>query len=463
MDPLMLSRIEFGDTAAFHIIWPLMSIGFSLFMFVMEALWLYTGKEIFYRQVRFWLKIFILTFAIGVASGFPLSLQFGTNWANFSHSTGSFFGNLLGFETTIAFTLESAFLGILVFGWNRVSRGIHLLANFLVLFGATLSGFWIVVANSWMQFPAGTHFENGKVVVDNYLQAIFSSESIVSNIHMWFACVEATMFMIAGISAIALLRRVQVPDVREFFAMSFKYALIIALIVAPLQIVVGDVMGLIVARNQPQKLAAIELHWDTNQGAGADWHIIAWPNSENNGNAFALSIPGALSPLITHTAAGEIRGLNDFPADTRPNATEAGIVFYSFRIMVGIGFFLTFLAFLGAWYWYKGRLIGERIVNHRYFLMLWVFSIPLGFIATEAGWMTREIGRQPWVVYNTLRTSEALSSGLESGVIATVIIGINLLYAAMTVFFLYFVARIVRRGPDLISAIPSKLTTQNHG
>lgn len=450
MDPLTLSRFQFAGTAEFHILFPIMSVGLSLYMLVMEILWLRTGKLEYYHQLRFWLKIFLLTFAIGVASGLPMSLQFGTNWAAFSTAAGSFFGNLLGFETTIAFTLETAFLGIFVFGWSRVSRSVHLLANFFVLLGASLSAFWIVAANSWMQIPMGIHVHAGKVIVDSYYLAIFNPDTLPSFFHMWVACVETTLFMMAGISALVLLAKRHTDEHTSFFLATFKYVLLIAIIVAPLQAVIGDSLGLIVSQYQPEKLAAMELHWDSNlPGTGASWSLVAWPNSSNNGNSFAIEVPDALSLLITHSTTGRITGLNDFAVADRPTAIEAVLTYYSFRVMILIGFFMIGLVAVGCWFWYKGKLTVETIVKHRTFLRFWAYSIPLGFIATEAGWMTREIGRQPWTLYHMLKTSESLSSGLNSTVISIAFMGIICMYVTILVLFVYFVGRIIKKGPDL--------------
>lgn len=455
MDPLTLSRIQFGDTAAFHILWPLLSIGLAFFMFIMEVLWLKTKDERYYRQLKFWIKIFILSFAIGVASGFPLSFQFGTNWAEFSKATGSFFGNILGFETTIAFTLETASLGLLVFGWKRIPKLIHLFANFGVLFGASLSGFWIVAANSWMQIPHGVVFEEGKVVVVDYMAAIFNPSTVVSYAHMWLACITATLFFIAGISAIVLLSKKAGEAKKAFFLFSFKFALALALMMTPVQIIVGDLIGEVVAKYQPAKLAAIELHWDTNApGTGAPWAVLAWPKPEEGGNQFELAIPDALSIIVTKTLTGEVKGLNEFRPEDRPSILNAIMVFYSFRIMVGIGLLMLGLSLWGAWLWKRGKLTLSKVSTNRWFLRAFVLSIPIGFIATEAGWMVREIGRQPWVVYGLMRTEDALSAHLEVPVIFSVIASISALYLAMFIAFVYFTTRIVQEGPDLSSPVP---------
>jgi cytochrome d ubiquinol oxidase subunit I len=459
MEAFFLSRIQFGSTAAFHILWPIMSIGLSLFMLVMETMWLKTKKESYYRQLRFWTKIFILTFAIGTASGIPLQFQFGTNWSAFSAAAGDFFGNILGFESTVAFALEAAFLGIFVFGWNRVSPFMHWFSNLMIFVGATLSAFWIMAANSWMQTPAGIVFENGKVVVVDYVAAVFNPGTMVSFFHMWTACIEATLFMMAGISALVLIRRARssadgVDAKSTFFLDTFKYCLAIALFITPFQVLVGDLSGRTIAKYQPAKLAATELHWETNSpGEGADWTLVAVPAPGGGSNTWSIVVPNGLSLLTTHSFTGTVPGLNSFRADARPTVANDVFVFWSFRIMVAIGMFLVALTLLGCRFWYKGKLTLQNVRTHKWFWRLWVFAIPLGFIATEAGWMVREIGRQPWVLYNILRTSEGISSNLDATVVFITTILFSLVYVIFGLLFIYFVYRIVKKGPDLESAI----------
>jgi cytochrome d ubiquinol oxidase subunit I len=455
MDPLTLSRFQFGDTAAFHILWPLLSIGLSLFMFVLEAMWLYTKDERYYRQVRFWAKIFILTFGVGTASGIPLEFEFGTNWAAFSTAAGDFFGNILGFESTVAFALEAAFLGIFVFGWHRVRPGVHLFSNAMIGLGATLSAFWIMVANSWMQVPVGVVVQNGKIIVSDYMVAIFNPDSMVSFFHMEVACIETTLFFIAGLCGWALLRRQTADEYKKFFLLSFKFALGLAIIVTPLQIGLGDLSGTTIAQYQPEKLAATELHWNTNaSGTGAAWSLVAWPTRGGGGNSFDVSVPDMLSVLTTHSLTGTVQGLNAFPESDRPSILDDTFTFYAFRTMVGIGFVLFFMMLIGSWYWWKGKLTIETISNHRKFWRLWIFTIPLGFIATEAGWIVREVGRQPWVVYHLMRVSDGLSSNLTTSAVATTTAIFTLLYLAFGVIFIYFTYRIIKTGPDLVSEAP---------
>lgn len=453
----MLSRIQFGATAAFHIIFPMMSIGLALYLFVMECMWLKTGKQEYYQQLRFWLKIFTLSFAIGVASGIPMAFQFGMSWAAFSNAAGSFFGNIIGFETTIAFTLETASLGIMIFGWKYVSRTVHLIANGLTFFAATLSAFWIIAANSWMQIPEGTHMDlvTGKIIVDNYWQAIFNSGTMTSYLHTLLAAVTATLFLVAGVSAWAILRENKTREKVQFFINSIKYAIVVALIAAPVQVIFGDILGVIVAKHQPAKFAAMELHYDTNaQGQGAPWSLFALPNKDNNGTSFAWpSIPNALSIVTTKTMTGEVKGLNDFATNEKPTAIESALTYYSSRIMILIGFAMVAIALVALYYWRRGKLEVDTIENHKGFLRFFVWMIPLGFIAVEMGWMAREIGRQPYMIYHNLTIAQSLSSNLNAGIIIFLIVAIVAIYIALFSLLVHFIRRITEKGPDFNATI----------
>lgn len=453
MDILTLSRIQFGGTAAFHILWPLLSIGLGLYLFVLEAMWLKTKNDAYYRQLRFWVKIFVLTFVMGTASGIPLEFEFGTNWAAFSNAAGDFFGNILGFESTVAFALEAAFLGIFAFGWKRVHPGVHLFANAMVAFGATLSAFWIMVANSWMQIPTGITVEGTKIIVTDYMVAIFNPGSLISFAHMEVASIETTLFFIMGISAAAIL--FAKDEIRKkFFLQSFRIALAIAVIVTPLQLFLGDVSGQEVAKYQPEKLAALEMHWDTNPpGVGAGYSLLAWPSMAGGHNTFDVQIPNGLSLITTHSMTGQVKGLNDYRPEDRPTPINSILTFYSFRLMVLCGIIMFLLMLAGMLYWKKGWLSAESVQKHRMFWWLWVIAIPTGFIATEAGWMVREIGRQPWVVYHLLRTSQGISPNLSAGPVFATTILFGLFYFVAIVGFIYFTHRIVRKGPDLTSPV----------
>ena len=448
-DHLFLSRLQFALTTGFHILWPLLSIGLSLFLVLMEALWLKTGEVSYYHHCRFWSRLFILNFAVGVASGLPLQFQFGANWSRFSAATGGFFGHLLGFEATLAFMLEAAFLGIMLSGWKRVPRGLHFFSTCMVALGASLSAFWIMVANSWMQTPAGGTFIAGRFLVTDYWQAVFNPDMPWSVLHMWVACLETTLFVIGGISAWCLLRKQQ-PD---FFARSFKIAFFAAILIAPLQVFLGDASGRAIAVTQPAKVAAIESHWQTNpQGQGAPWKPLAWPDAAKQDNAWALEVPYGLSLLLTHSLTGRVQGLRDFPREDRPPVV---IPFYSFRVMAGVGFFLAFLMLWTLWVWYQGRLNPAKIGEHPKLLYAWVAAIPLGYVAVETGWITREVGRQPWVIYGLLRTSEA-ASPLPAGAVATSLLAYALIYALLFLGFLIFARRLILKGPDLTLVPPAR-------
>jgi cytochrome d ubiquinol oxidase subunit I len=442
-----LSRAQFAVTTIFHMLWPLLSIGLSLLMVVMEILWLRTKEELYYRQVRFWSRIFLLSFGIGVASGIPLEFQFGTNWARFAAAAGGLFGNLLAFEATMSFALEAAFLAVFVFGWNRVSRGMHLFSGIMVAFGASLSAFWIMAANSWMQTPAGVRLEGGVVVVTSYLRALFNPDLPAAFAHIWVASVETTLFFVGGISAWYILRRRNVA----FFLRSFKIILIVAIAVTPLQIFLGDASGLSVGRYQPAKLAAMEAHWDTNPpGTGASWNLIAAPDKAAQDNRWAVRVPYLLSILSARSLTGRVTGLKAFPVADQP---PVGVPFYAFRVMFFLGFAMLFLALWALWQWVRGRLGPEQAPNQRRFWRLWVVALPAGFIATECGWIAREMGRQPWIIYGLMRTSEGVSP-LGAGAAAASLAVFVVVYCALFTAFVFFTRRILRAGPDLESPLP---------
>lgn len=448
-DAVFLSRLQFAVTAMFHILWPITTVGVSLALVVFEGLWLRTRDIDYYRHARFWAKLFLLNFSIGVISGVPLEFEFGTNWSRFSMQTGEFFGNILGYEGAMAFMLEAGFLGIMLFGWTRVPPAIHWLATCMVALGASLSVFWILVANSWMQTPSGIHVENHRIVVDSYIAAIFNKNMPWGVLHMWFACLTTSLFVIGGLSAWYILKGKNA----DFFLKSFKLALIGAIFVVPAQIALGHGSGMHAFANQPAKAAAIEAHWTTNPaGTGASWNLLAWPNRTEQKNVWAITVPNVLSLLATGDRHGQVEGLKSFPREDQP--TAIALIFYSFRIMVVCG--LAFLGLLLATsaLWAKGQLSLARISQHRLLLRAWVAAIPLGYLATECGWIVREVGRQPWAIYGILRTRDAASE-LPAPVVATSLTGFILIYSILLILFLIFAVRIIRKGPDLTLMPPS--------
>ncbi|HQU15119.1 MAG: cytochrome ubiquinol oxidase subunit I [Chromatiales bacterium 21-64-14] len=443
LDSVFLSRLQFALTAIFHILWPVLTIGLSAFLVIAEALWLKTRDPAYYHHARFWARLLLLNFGVGVVSGLPLEFEFGTNWAPFSTAMGDFFGNILGFEGAMAFMLEAGFLGIMMFGWKRVAPGIHLFATIMVALGASLSAFWIMVANSWMQTPAGGQFVDGHFVVTSYFDAIFNPDMPWGTSHMWVACLETSLFVVGGLSAWYVLRN------REpvFFAKSLRIAVAAAVLIAPLQVFLGDGSGVAVFAHQPAKGAAIEGHWNTNPpGQGAPWAVLAWPNRDAQRNDWALEIPNLLSLLATHSLDGRVLGLRAFPRKDQPPALP--LLFYSFRVMVAIGFYFVGLMLWSLWVWWRRGLSADSLRPRRWLLRAWVAAIPMGYVAVEAGWIVREVGRQPWIVYGVLRTSAAASQLPASTVLAS-LLGFAAIYATLLIVTLRFAARILRRGPDL--------------
>ncbi|MEA5417609.1 cytochrome ubiquinol oxidase subunit I [Spirulina sp. CCNP1310] len=445
-----LSRTQFALTAIFHMLWPVLTTGMGIYLVIIEGLWLKTRNIDYYHHARFWSKLYVLNFGIGVASGLPMAFQFGLNWAPFSEAVGDFFGTILGFEGTMAFMLEASFLGIMLFGWGRVPALIHWIATILVAFGANLSTFWILSANSWLQTPAGGEFINGKFVVADYFQAIANPFMVNSFLHMFFATLETSLFVIGGISAWYIINQRH----QEFFARSLKVILVVALAVAPLQIFVGHLSAEQVYQYQPAKLAAMEAQWETiPAGQAADWSLMAIPNDQAEQNTWEIKIPGALSYILElkPTLDQPVQGLKAWEPENRPHMV--GLIYYSFRIMVAIGLFLAGLVLTTVIQWLRGKMSTEAIAQQKWLMRAWIFAGPLGYLAVEAGWIVRCVGRQPWIVYGELRTVDS-ASNLPPGEILFSLLGLTSMY---TVFFfaaLYFGSRIIRKGPNLELPLP---------
>ena len=446
-DHVFLSRLLFGFTSLFHILWPVLTIGLSIFLVILEALWLKTQNVAYYHHARFWGKLFALNFGVGIVTGLPLQFELGTNWATFAAVTGDFIGNILGFEASMAFMLEAGFLGIMILGWQRVAPGAHLFATCMVALGASLSAFWIMAANAWLQTPAGGHIEYGRLVIDDYFAAIFNPAMPTSIGHMWLACLQTSLFVIGGISAWYILKNRH----SAFFVTTFRLAFFSALLVAPLQIILGDASGTVVAEHQPAKLAALEGHWRTNvPGQGAPWVVLAWPDQQRQENTWAIELPNGLSLLTTRSLTGQVQGLREFARDDQP---PVWLPFYAFRVMLLIGFTLLGLTLWTAWAWRKGRLVPAAIGRQKNLLRAWLAAIPLGYIAVDAGWIAREVGRQPWLVQDLLRT-EDMASKLPAESVALTLLVVGVVYSALLAFFLIFAWRIIRRGPDLTLPAP---------
>lgn len=449
-DTVALSRMQFALTALFHMLWPTITTGVGIYLVIVEGLWLRTRNPDYYYHARFWSKLYVLNFGIGVATGIPMEFQFGTNWGPFSEAVGNFFGSVIGFEAAWAFMLEAAFLGIMLFGWERVNSSIHYLSTIMVALGANLSTVWILTANSWMQSPAGGELVNGKFVVNDYFQAIANPFMANSVLHMFFATLETSLFLVGGISAWYILNN-RHP---AFFSKSLKIALAAAIAVAPIQIYMGHLSGEQVYRYQPSKLAAMEAQWNTTPaGQPADWSLLALPNDKAERNDWEITIPNALGYILEfkQNLTEPVVGLKDFKPEDRPHFV--GLIYYSFRIMIGIGFFLAGLMLLSVLQWLRGKLSPENIAQQRLLLFTWIFSAPLGFIAIDSGWIVRCVGRQPWTLYQRIRTVDSASHVPASNVL-TSLISFAIVYSLLFVATLYFGSRIIRRGPNLDLPVP---------
>ncbi|MEB3339644.1 cytochrome ubiquinol oxidase subunit I [Okeania sp.] len=449
-DTITLSRMQFALTAIFHMLWPVLTTGMAIYLVVVEGLWLRTRNPDYYHHARFWTKLYVLNFGIGVASGLPMEFQFGTNWAPLSEAVGDFFGSILGFEGAMAFMLEAGFLGIMLFGWKRVHPVIHYLATIMVAFGANLSTFWILVANSWLQTPSGGEMVDGKFVVSDYFEAILNPFMVKSVSHMFLATLETSLFVIGGISAWYIINQRH----QAFFVRSLKIVLAVAIAVTPLQIYVGHLSAEQVYEYQPTKLAAIEAKWETSPaGEPADWTLLAFPDEQAESNRWELAIPQGLGYILEYKAnlSKPVFGLKEWAVNERPKMI--GLIYYCFRIMSGIGFLLAGLMFWSLLQWLLGNLSADKITQQKWLLRTWIFAAPLGYIAVESGWIVRCVGRQPWTLYGEIRTADAVSQ-IPAASVLTSLTSFAVIYSILLIAALYFGSRIIRQGPDLELPVP---------
>jgi cytochrome d ubiquinol oxidase subunit I len=440
---LELARIQFGFTISFHIIFPAITIGLASYLAVLEACWLRTGREVYRDLYHFWLKIFAVNFGMGVVSGLVMAYQFGTNWSFFSEFAGSVTGPLLAYEVLTAFFLEAGFLGVMMFGWRRVGPALHFVSTVMVAIGTLISATWILASNSWMQTPQGYRIVDGRVIPDDWLQVIFNPSFPYRLAHMSVAAFLATALFVGASAAWHLLRdRKRGNDggkdqkaVRKMLSM----AMWMVLIVAPIQAVIGDFHGLNTLKHQPAKIAAVEGHWENAPDSkGTPLILFGWPDMAQEKTRFALEIPRLGGLILTHEWDGQIKGLKEFAPEDRPNST---ILFWTFRIMVGLGMLMILL---GLWsLWLRRR---DALFSSPWFLRAAVCMGPAGLMAILAGWYTTEIGRQPWVVYGLMRTRDAVSAhgagplALTLGLFIAVYLFIFGMGAA-------YVLRLVRKGP----------------
>ncbi|MBB6307245.1 cytochrome ubiquinol oxidase subunit I [Xanthobacter tagetidis] len=431
-DPVTLARIQFAFTVSFHIIFPSFTIGLSAFIAVLELLWLKTGREVFHRLARYWTKIFAVSFAMGVVSGIVLSYQFGTNWSRFAEVAGSVIAPLIGFEVLTAFFLEATFLGIMLFGWNRVPAWLHVLATCVVAFGTFMSAFWILSANSWMQTPAGFEMRDGVAYPLDWLEIIFNPSFLHRLPHMLLAAYLTTSLVVLAVGARYLLAGRFQEEAKVMVVMAIG----MLAIVAPIQAYVGDAHGLNTAKYQPAKIAAIEAHWDGSKPAPLV--LFAWPDAKAEKNLYEISIPGGASLMITHSLTGLFPGLKDFPPQDRPPVIGP---FFGFRAMVGVGVVMILFGWVGAFLLWR-----RKVFETRWYLWPASLAWPLGFIAILSGWIVTEQGRQPWVIQGILRTADAVSPVIGWSVAVTLVLFI-IVYSIVFATGLYFMNRLIVKGP----------------
>jgi len=441
LDPVLLARLQFAFTITFHIIFPAFTIGLSAYIATLEVMWLRTGREHYHLLARFWTKIFAVSFAMGVVSGIVLSYQLGTNWSRFSAIVGNVIGPLIGYEVLTAFFLEATFLGVMLFGWNRVPPWLHVLATVVVAAGTLFSAFWILAANSWMQTPAGHEIKDGIAVPVDWLAIVFNPSFPYRFAHMVTAAYLTTSFVVLAVGARYLRAGRHPEEARTMLRMAVAFIAI----VAPLQAFIGDQHGLNTAEHQPIKVAAMEGHWDGSE-PGA-FHIVAWPNEKAGRNDFAISIPKLASLLITHDPNGLFPGLNSVPARDRPPVTS---VFYAFRLMVLIGLAMIGTGWVGAWLWWRGRLFETAWFLRPAANVWWA-----GFVAVICGWIVTESGRQPWVAYGILRTADAISP-VPGGSVLTTLVLFVVVYGIIFSMGIYYINRLIHMGPTGASILPSE-------
>ncbi len=438
MDVEILSRIQFAFTIAFHYIYPPLSIGLGVLLVIMEGMYLKTKNKLYERMTKFWVKIFALTFAMGVASGIVMEFEFGTNWATYSRFVGDVFGSALAAEGIFAFFLESGFLAVLVFGWNKVSPRIHFLSTIMVSFGSMLSAVWIVVANSWQQTPAGFHIVgegiNARAEITDFWAMVFNPSSMDRLSHVLSGAWLAGAFFVLSVSAYYILKNKHT----EFAKSSFKIALSLALFSSLFQLFTGHQSAVGISETQPVKLAAFEAHYDSS--APGDLYLFGWVNEKNQQVNFGVKIPGMLSYLIYGDSQKPVTGLNAFKPDERP---PVNIVFQSYHLMVAIGFTLIALSIIGIFFLWK-----KTLFNKKWLLWIFVIAVLGPQIANQIGWISAEVGRQPWIVYGLLKTSEGLSKVVTTNQVVFSLVLFTVIYFLLFLLFLYLLNEKIKHGPE---------------
>jgi len=431
VDTLLLSRIQFAVAIYFRYLFVPLTLGLSVMVAIMETIWVRRGDEDYLRMAKFWGKLLLVNFAVGVVTGITLEFQFGTNWSRYSAYVGDIFGSLLAIEATVAFFLESTFIAVWFFGWNKLSPKAHAATIWLVAIASNVSAFWILAANAWMQHPVGFTIRNGRAELTDFFAVITQKFAILELVHTIGGAYILAGFFVLGISSWHLLRRNEVA----LFGKSFRIAAVWTLVFAFFEIAQGHMNAEILGSTQPSKMAAMETHWET--GTNVPLYLVAWPDEKNERNVVeALPVPSLLSLLATYTTGGEVKGLRDYPAADRPPVLP---IFLSFRAMVGLAF--LFLG-LGAWAWW----VRKRPLEHPLLLKLLPWTIALPYLANELGWTVAELGRQPWIVYGIMRTSDAVSP-VSAGQVMATLVGFVLLYTLLGAVDFFLLFKLARKGP----------------
>ncbi|MEW6348354.1 MAG: cytochrome ubiquinol oxidase subunit I [Thermodesulfobacteriota bacterium] len=432
MDALFLSRLQFAVATLFHFLFVPLTLGLSILIAIMETQYVRTGDEEYKRMAKFWGKLFLINFAIGVVTGITLEFQFGTNWSRYSKYVGDIFGSLLAIEASVAFFLESTFLGVWIFGWNRISPKLHAVSIWLVAIASNMSAYWILVANSWMQHPVGYVLKDGRAELNDFIAIVTQPFAILTYLHATFAGYIVAGFFVMGISAYHILRKHEV----RFFTRSFRLALVWSLIFAVGNIGVGDLHGKLMAEAQPSKLAAVESIWNTEKGA--DFYLLLIPDEANERNSVELfGIPKFLSLLALGDWNAEIKGLKSWPKEDRP---PVAMTFWAFRLMVGLGFFFVLLSIVGMWR-------RNKLESSPLYLKTMMYAIPLPYLAAECGWIVTEVGRQPWIVYGVMKTSQAVSPVAASQV-AISLVAFIVVYSLLGLAAFVLMAKFAGKGPE---------------
>ena len=453
MDVEHLSRLQFAFTIAFHYIYPPLSIGLGVILVVMEGMYLKTKNPLYEQMTKFWVRVFALCFSIGVATGIVMEFEFGTNWASYSRFVGDVFGSALAAEGVFAFFLESGFLAVLVFGWDKVKPRTHFFATCMVSLGSMFSAVWIVIANSWQQTPAGYHLvgegANMRAEITDFWALVFNPSSMQRLLHVLSGCWLAGAFLVLSVSAYYLLKKKHL----DFARASFKIALCLACVAALFQLATGHHSAVGVSKNQPAKLAAMEAVFDTQ--TNAPLYLFGWVNEAQQRVNFGLAIPSMLSVLLSGTPEQTVTGLNDFPEDERP---PVNIVFQAYHLMIVIGFGLIGLSSLGAFFWWRGTLFKQR-----WLLGIFTLSVLGPQVANQVGWITAEVGRQPWIVYGLLKTSDGLSKAVNAEQVLFSLILFLIIYLFLFILFLYLLNEKIKHGPVLPETMATEYEHKKSG